>query len=226
MTEKRGEPVVRGLLGRFSDELHLVERALFPKEDLSTPTAIQFTASHFSEGVTSITLGLAGFMAGLHNPADVIAVEANLRAPCFRQVLNLTGTGSIQGVLGSSCELEDAIEKVARDGFDVLPAAEGDAEGDRGPSEAMLSNMKGLLIELKKQYRFILVDSPPVIPFIDSAIICGLVDGVVLVVESELTRFQVVDFAIDRLNSSGANILGTILNKREFHIPKWLYRFI
>jgi len=49
---------------------------------------------------------------------------------------------------------------------------------------------------------------------------------VVLVVESELTRAQVVDYAIDRLNSSGANILGTILNKRQFNIPKWLYRFL
>ncbi len=226
MTEKRGEPAARGLLGRFNDELHLVERALFPKEDFSSPRAIQFTASHFSEGVTSITLGLAGFMAGLYNQADVIAVEANLRAPCFRGALHLTGTGSIQGVLDGSCELEDAIERVARDGFDVLPAAEGPAEGDRGPSEAMLSNMKGLLIDLKKHYRFILVDSPPVIPFIDSAVICGVVDGVVLVVESELTRAQVLDYAIDRLNSSGANILGTILNKRQFHIPKWLYRFL
>jgi len=214
-------------VGRFGDELHLLDRALFPEQEVSSPRAILFTSSHFGEGVTSITLGLAIFKAGiLLDPTGVIAVEGNLRDPSFRQTLNLSGTGSIQRVLDGSCELEDAIQVVEDHGFAVLLAERRTGEGDRGPSEATLANMRGLLIELKKQYRFILVDSPPVIPFIDTAILCDMVDGVVLVVESEMTRAQVVDFAIERLKSSGAEILGTILNKRQFHIPKWLYRFL
>ena len=47
-----------------------------------------------------------------------------------------------------------------------------------------------------------------------------------LVVESERTRSEVVDHALDRLKSAGADILGIILNKREFHIPKGVYRFL
>jgi len=70
------------------------------------------------------------------------------------------------------------------------------------------------------------VDSPPVIPFNDATRICEVTDGVVLVVESERTRSEVVDHALDRLKSAGAEILGVVLNKREFHIPKGIYRFL
>jgi Mrp family chromosome partitioning ATPase len=227
MTDKRGELAIQGLVGRFSDELHLLVRALFPEQEPSYSRAVQFTASHFNEGVTSITLGLAVFMARMiENPTDIIVVEANFRDPSFRDILKLNGKGPIQKVLEGSCGLEDAVELVEKDAFAVLSAEKTHAEGDRGPSETMLANMKGLLLELKKLYRYVLVDSPPIIPFVDSAIMCEMVDGVIVVVESELTRAQVLDFALERLKSSGANILGTILNKRQFHIPRWLYRFL
>ena len=75
-------------------------------------------------------------------------------------------------------------------------------------------------------YRYILLDSPPVIPFIDSTIITGMVDGVVFIIESNLTRSQVVQHAIEKLKAGGGEIMGVILNKREFHIPKWIYRFL
>jgi len=87
-------------------------------------------------------------------------------------------------------------------------------------------NLEGVLAELKKMYRYILLDSPPVIPFIDSTIITGMTDGVVFVIESNRTRSQVLQNAIERLKSGGGEILGLILNKREFHIPKWIYRFL
>jgi Mrp family chromosome partitioning ATPase len=46
------------------------------------------------------------------------------------------------------------------------------------------------------------------------------------VVEANNTRAEVLDRACDRLKRSKANIWGMILNKREFHIPGWIYRFL
>jgi len=92
--------------------------------------------------------------------------------------------------------------------------------------ESDLDRFGDLVTVLKNKYKYILVDSPPVIPFIDATRICEVTDGVIMIVESEGTRSEVVDHALDRLKSAGAEILGIILNKREFHIPKGVYRFL
>ena len=49
-------------------------------------------------------------------------------------------------------------------------------------------------------------------------------DGVVLVVESEKTRWEVAESARKWIKSGNGNVLGVVLNKRKYHIPNWLYR--
>ena len=92
--------------------------------------------------------------------------------------------------------------------------------------ESFLQRFDGILAELKKSYRFILIDSPPVIPYMDASIIAPMTDGVVLLIQANLTRSEVVDHSIEKLESVGGKIVGIVLNKRVFHIPKWIYRFL
>jgi Mrp family chromosome partitioning ATPase len=56
--------------------------------------------------------------------------------------------------------------------------------------------------------------------------LAGLVDQVVLVVESNTTRSEVLNHSIEKMKAAGAKISGTLLNKREFYIPKWVYRLL
>jgi Mrp family chromosome partitioning ATPase len=50
------------------------------------------------------------------------------------------------------------------------------------------------------------------------------VDGVVLVIEAERVRTPVIERAVDTLQDCGANVLGAVLNKRRFPIPRFLYK--
>ncbi|MFZ0944113.1 MAG: hypothetical protein WB930_11840 [Syntrophobacteraceae bacterium] len=54
--------------------------------------------------------------------------------------------------------------------------------------------------------------------------IAGLMDGVVLVVEAESTRWEVAGRAKEDLLQADSKLLGVILNRRKMHIPDWLYR--
>ena len=49
-------------------------------------------------------------------------------------------------------------------------------------------------------------------------------DGVLLVLEAERMRVQVVERAKQLFAQSRVNLLGAVLNKRRMHIPGWLYR--
>jgi len=218
--------MIKELAVRFKDEFYQLERAIFGKEGAAQSVVVQFTSSHFGEGVSSITLALALFIARLRPSEEVMVVEANLRQPSFDKIMKLKAEGSLLGVLQESGRLRDAIEKVDNYGFSVIPAGRIQVTDSLVSYEFDFERFRDVLTVLKKKYRYILVDSPPVIPFIDATRICEVTDGVVLVVESERTRSEVVDHALDRLKFAGAEILGIILNKREFHIPKGIYRFL
>lgn len=75
---------------------------------------------------------------------------------------------------------------------------------------------------LRESYDLVLLESSSVASPVDLAI-APTVDGVVLVVEAEKTRRSKAEGARDALISSGANLLGVILDKRRYWIPRRLW---
>lgn len=80
-----------------------------------------------------------------------------------------------------------------------------------------------ILSQLRKQFDYILIDSPPLSVSEDALALCSSVDGVILVVEAGKTRSQVVSYTKDRIIQNGGNILGGIFNKQRHYIPNWIY---
>lgn len=77
---------------------------------------------------------------------------------------------------------------------------------------------------LKQKYDLILIDSSSASSSPDGVEIARRVDGVVLVVEAEETRWQVIENLKEKIENSGGNILGIVFNKRRFYIPEGIYR--
>ena len=86
--------------------------------------------------------------------------------------------------------------------------------------------MTGIMEELKKDFELILIQPPPGLISADGLLMARRVDGVILVVEAEKTRYQVVERVRDQLETNSARILGVILNKRRFPIPKFIYKYL
>lgn len=77
---------------------------------------------------------------------------------------------------------------------------------------------------LRQKYDLILVDSSSASSSPDGIEISRGVDGVILVVEAEKTRWQVVENMKEKVENSGGNILGMVFNKRRFYIPESIYQ--
>ncbi len=75
----------------------------------------------------------------------------------------------------------------------------------------------------RSQYDLILIDSPPIARSSVGVILSPLADLTLVVVEAETTRAASVRNLIERIHTGGGSVLGAILNKRQFHIPQWLY---
>ncbi len=80
--------------------------------------------------------------------------------------------------------------------------------------------------KLKDQFDLVLVDSPPANRSFDGVAVSRYVDGVVLVVKAETTRWPIVDNLKDKINKVGGNVLGVILNKQKYYIPSLIYQMI
>lgn len=77
---------------------------------------------------------------------------------------------------------------------------------------------------LRQKYDLVLIDASSASSSPDGIEISRRVDGVVLVVEAEKTRWQVVENLKEKIENSGGNILGMVFNKRRFYIPESIYR--
>jgi protein-tyrosine kinase len=67
------------------------------------------------------------------------------------------------------------------------------------------------------------IDAPPILTYPEAVQISRHCDGVAVVVRSGHTRRQLPARALDLLDEAGANMLGTVLNRRRFYIPRFVY---
>ena len=84
------------------------------------------------------------------------------------------------------------------------------------PSELLASDMARRLInELRSKYDYVIIDSPPLLPVTDGALLARITDGAMLVVRSHRTTADQVAQAVDNLAKADATLLGivTVANK-------------
>ncbi|MDD2336189.1 MAG: CpsD/CapB family tyrosine-protein kinase [Geobacteraceae bacterium] len=95
---------------------------------------------------------------------------------------------------------------------------------DNAPLNFYSPNIADFWDSLRQKYDLVLIDSSSASSSPDGIEISRRVDGVVLVVEAEKTRWQVVENLKEKIENSGGNILGMVFNKRRFYIPENIYR--
>jgi Mrp family chromosome partitioning ATPase len=123
-------------------------------------------------------------------------------------------------VIEGRCGLEDALQPTGVDGLFL-----GHLAGDGASLSSVASKpaFEDIMQRLREDFELVLVDAPPLSESSDAVLLAAKSDGVVLVVEAEKTRWQVAQSMRDRLGKQKAEILGVILNKRRYYIPRAIY---
>jgi polysaccharide biosynthesis transport protein len=173
------------------------------------PQVILITSPQPSEGKTSTALNLAIALA--QKGTKVLIVDADFRRPGVAKVLRLGNTKGLSTVLTGAAVVSEVICQ-----FPEMPALWALTSGPRPPNPAELLSstaMENLLKELRNEFSFVVVDSPPVVLITDATILASIVDGVVLIAESEKTTRGAILRAFRTLSLSGGRLLGTVLNK-------------
>jgi Mrp family chromosome partitioning ATPase len=110
----------------------------------------------------------------------------------------------------------------------TLKRTEADDGAHRNASgwESFDGFRKASLVALRQTFQYVLFDCEPLTTSDDISLVAGLCDGVILVVEADRTRPAQIERARTVIAAAGGNLIGCVLNKRKYPIPKWLYRWL
>ena len=188
------------------------------------PQVLMISSTRPAEGKTSIAI-LEAIIFAL-NGAKVLLMDADLRRPAVH--LRVKGeyidTSSARNVGLSSLLSGKATLKEAIQVWPELPNLHLMLAGPLPPLPSELlgsKQMENLIADLRSQYDFIFIDTPPVLTVTDASVLGRIVDGAVLIVRYGEARRQVISRSVELLQRSGTNLIGVALNMVDFGAPEY-----
>jgi Mrp family chromosome partitioning ATPase len=83
--------------------------------------------------------------------------------------------------------------------------------------------MSELLRELRKKFEYIVLDSPPVIPFAEGRWLAKMSDASIVVTRCDSTTRGAVTFTLEILDDLKATVLGVVLNGVDLKAEYYSY---
>jgi len=169
-------------------------------------SSILVTSAQPKEGKTTIAANLAISLAQLGR--RVLLIDADMRRSSLQKYFPLRGS-QLSSYLAGEGNWQDMTCHTAIRGLYVLLCGPLPVN----PAELLSSErMRALLQEARKEYDFIILDSPPLLNVADARILASVADATILVIKGGDTPRQVVQYAESQARAAGANLMGVVVN--------------
>ncbi len=207
----------------ISEAFRALRTSLLLSQADRPPQIVLVTSPLPLEGKTTTAVNLAVTLAQLGD--QTLLIDGDLRKPGVAKTFALQdgrGIGLSSYLAGSSSVGEMILKETAIPNLAVLPS------GVVPPNPAELLSSERLrvaLTELCHDYKFIIIDSPPVLSATDAVILSVLADYVVLVIRSGFTPKDAMTRATSCLVSGRCKALGILLNGADLSSPYYSYSY-
>jgi len=182
------------------------------------------TSATLYEGKTMVAANLAVALA--QSGKRTCLVECDLRRPQLHHIFGIDRRPGLYDVFVGKTTWQEARRTLSdfllgRIGMEAAVGAPGMENlsvlpcGTVPPNPVELlgsDETRRLFRELREAYDAVVVDSPPILPVADAAVLSPLVDGVVLVYRAGAAPRTVLSRAKTELESVGAPLFGVVLN--------------
>ncbi len=139
----------------------------------------------------------------------VLVIDADMRRPTTHKNFALDRSIGLSGVLAGNQDRAAAVQATDIPNLFILPAGPIPSN----PAELLgKESLTNLLDWAREEFDFVIVDSPPVVPVTDPAVLSRVVDGVILVIRSGKSHRRELSEALSRLKHADAHLLGVVLN--------------
>ncbi len=190
---------------------------LFCSEGIKT---IVVTSTFENEGKSTISVGLARSLSEIGK--KTLFIDADMRKSVFLK--NSHKTQNIKGLselLSNQATIQEVLYNTQLPDFDVI------FSGNFPPNPVELlssTRLPELLEQFKAIYDFVIIDTPPLNPIIDAAVISAHSDGAILVVGLGKSKIKETSAVKEQLLKSGCKILGAVINEPDSKYPRYAYK--
>lgn len=183
--------------------------------DTGGPTRLVFASADQSEGKTYVVGNLGAALASAHR--KVLLVDGNLRKPALHELFGSTNEHGLSDLLtrqlsDDPVKMSDVIRQTQVPGLYLLTAGKASTQAPEILSSVQLPQ---LLQEVGKGFDFVLIDSPPVLPFADARSLAHAADSVVLIIRANSTSRREALLAREAISQDNSAIAGAILTSRD-----------
>jgi capsular exopolysaccharide synthesis family protein len=191
-------------LSAFSESIRTLRSGILMSDVDRPPKVIQVTSSSPNEGKSTIAVSLAISAASANQ--KVALVDADLRHPSTSAFFKLDQKKGLVDLLTGAASMSETMYQT--NNFVIIPAG---AKSLNPPDVLGSERMKALVGQLKEDFDYVVIDTPPVGPVVDSVIVAGLVDKTIFVIRWASTARETVQSCIQKL-SVQKRVGGVVLN--------------
>lgn len=167
-----------------------------------------------NEGKSTISSYLWKMLAEAGFPTVLVDVDLrkSVMKQCFQMDYDSETTKGLNHYLSGMAEYNDVVYSTNIPNGYLVPCT----QLLENPS-ALLEDVrfKELLDTLAENYRFVIIDTPPLGSVSDGALVASLCDGAVLVVRAGITSKKIIQQSMHEIQQSGCKLLGTVLNRAD-----------
>ncbi|MFO1150470.1 MAG: polysaccharide biosynthesis tyrosine autokinase [Alsobacter sp.] len=198
--------VVDKPLSRYSEAIRALRNAVNIHRPSSPPRIVQVTSTMPQEGKSTVALSMA--LSAADSGQKVLLIDADLRRPAVTRTFKLKDKPGLTDVLSGTVRLSEALVEESQTGLHVLPSG---ALTKNQPALLGSESMQLLVQGLSERFDLVILDTPPLGPVVDGAIVARYSDAVVFVVKWGTTAREAVQNAINGLPDRDS-VVGVVLN--------------
>jgi capsular exopolysaccharide synthesis family protein len=188
-----------------SEAYSAIVAALRFTTESGTPKVLVVTSTRAGEGKSSTALALAQNFARRDN--RVLLIDADLRKPAFKAATDKVGMSKL---LTTEEAVHAHVLETQHENLWLLPS------GPVPPSPADLLStprIRKVIAEASERFDIVVIDGPPTLGLADAPLLSSAAHNILFVVESGKTRTRMAIEALNRLEGTGAHVLGVTLTK-------------
>jgi capsular exopolysaccharide synthesis family protein len=182
--------------------------------------SILVTGESHGDGASMVAINLA-FSLVKEGKKKVVLVDADRRNPILNAAFDLGDVEGLTEVLNGKAALENVIHTTLEPPkVSIVPYGLDTEKPPRLGKEKMAET----LARLKDSFDFAIFNSSPVNKYSDTAALATHLDTAILVMRAEATKWDGLERAKILLEKAGIPILGVVMNRRRYYIPRFLFK--
>jgi protein-tyrosine kinase len=191
---------------RGTEEFRTLRSRLYQIREKQPLKKVLVTSALPKEGKSFVAANLSQVLVRQHG-RRVLLIDADLRAARLHSALGAPAIPGLAEYLLAEADEFRAMQRGPMENLFFIPSGRSVSN----PAELVANGrLKLLLSRVEPLFDWIIIDSPPAVPVSDSSLLSNYCDGVLMVVRSNATPFDVARKARDEFEEK--QLIGVVLN--------------